>query len=203
MSVNKTLWQNEDEKNRGTTKFLAVALVIVLIFSALIYVYSSVIVHVLVKGDSMKNTLFDGEVVSINTKKQADYGDIIVIKNQGSNWLIKRLIAKGGDEVMISNGYVFVNGEKLNEPYLREQGITYYPDCTDKFHLELLKITVPQGEIFFLGDNRTSSSDSRDTDYLTTSEENVVGVVTPFLLKIKNVSKRISGLSNSVKEIFS
>ncbi len=193
MSVNKTLWQNEDDKNRGTTKFLAVALVIVLIFTALVYVYSSVILHVLVKGSSMESTLFDGEVVSINTKKQADYGDIIVIKNEGSNWLIKRLIAKGGDKVMISNGYVFVNGNKLKEPYLKEQGITYYPDCTDKFHLERFEITVPQCEIFFLGDNRTSSSDSRDPDYLTTSEDNVVGVVTPFLLKVKNVSKKLVG----------
>ncbi len=196
MEVNKTLWQEEKSKKRGTIAFIVIATFLFIVVASVYYLYTNVYIRVLVKGSSMENTLIDQDVITVNTKKEADYGDIIVIKDEGSTWIIKRLIAKGGDEVMISQGYVFVNGEKLVEPYVKEEGATYYPDCTDKNHLELLVMTIPEGEIFFLGDNRRQSSDSRNPVYGTAKTENVVGVVTPFHLKVKSFTKKIVGLTS-------
>ena len=197
MEERVTLWQEERNKRKSTTIFFVAVLVLFTIVVGVYYLYTDVYIRVLVKGSSMENTLKDGDVVTVNTKKEADYGDIIVISDdESSGWIIKRLIAKGGDEVMISQGYVFVNGEKLVEPYIKEEGSTYYPECTDKNHLELLVLTVPKGEIFFLGDNRKLSSDSRNPLYGTVSVDNVVGVVTPFHLKVKNLTKKIVYLTS-------
>lgn len=66
---------------------------------------------------------------------------------------IKRVIAVAGDHIKIEEGKVYLNGEELNEPYLRE-GITTKSDLfTD--------VTVPEGYVFVMGDNRPHSTDSR------------------------------------------
>ena len=65
--------------------------------------------------------------------------------------LVKRVIGLPGDTLTFSGGYVYVNGEKLEEKYLPEQGIT---ECTGSF-------TVPEGCFFPMGDNRTGSYDAR------------------------------------------
>ncbi|WP_130650517.1 signal peptidase I [Egicoccus halophilus] len=63
---------------------------------------------------------------------------------------VKRVIGLPGDEVVIVDGQVFVNGEALDEPYV------VYPDLSDYG-----PVTVPEDHLFFLGDNRPNSSDSR------------------------------------------
>lgn len=67
---------------------------------------------------------------------------------------IKRVIGVAGDHVLIENGKVFVNGEELQEDYLRE-GIT--TERTGMFY----DLTVPEGCIFAMGDNRPESMDCR------------------------------------------
>lgn len=68
---------------------------------------------------------------------------------------IKRVIGLPGEEVYISNGKVYINGEKLDEPYLKEgletprKGMFY-------------DVKVPEGYVFVMGDNRENSADSRD-----------------------------------------
>jgi signal peptidase I len=63
---------------------------------------------------------------------------------------VKRVIGVEGDEIVIEQGQVFVNGEALDEPYVVfDDGSDYGP------------VTVPEGHLFFLGDNRPNSSDSR------------------------------------------
>ena len=72
---------------------------------------------------------------------------------------IKRIIGLPGDTIEFTETDVYVNGEKLNEPYLnREEPITYEPG----------KYEVPEDHIFFMGDNRGDSHDSRywDSPYL-------------------------------------
>jgi signal peptidase I len=63
---------------------------------------------------------------------------------------VKRVIGVEGDEIVIESGQVFVNGEPIAEPYVvYDDGSDYGP------------ITVPEDHLFFLGDNRPNSSDSR------------------------------------------
>ena len=67
---------------------------------------------------------------------------------------IKRVIGVGGDKILIENGKVFLNGEELQEDYLKE-GMT-----TERLGV-FYDITVPEGYVFAMGDNRPQSKDSR------------------------------------------
>ena len=131
-----------------------------------------------VDGDSMNNTLQDGEIMLIwslgYTPKQ---GDIVVLNKTPvllTGWtepraIVKRVIATGGQTVDIDYmaGLVYVDGQPLDEPYLPEE--MYLPGPTmQQTHWE-----VPEGSIFVMGDNRNHSTDSRDiqlgpidTDYI-------------------------------------
>lgn len=84
---------------------------------------------------------------------------------------VKRVIALPGDEVVIEEGQVRVNGRALEEPYAVEELADFGP------------VTVPEGQLFFLGDNRPNSSDSRRSLGFV-DRENLVGraVVTIFPL---------------------
>ena len=83
-----------------------------------------------------------------------NHGDIVVFKPGGQDrrLLVKRVIGLPGDQISFEGGYVFRNGEKLDEPYLQTEGVTY--SDTKRF-------SVPDGCIFVMGDNRLHSRDSR------------------------------------------
>lgn len=85
---------------------------------------------------------------------QPERGDVVTFWNdEMEKLLVKRVIGLPGDEISFESGYVYVNGEKLEEPYLPRQGNTVSANRTN--------ITVPEGCLFFLGDNRTGSDDGR------------------------------------------
>ena len=130
---------------------------------------------VTVNGSSMDDTYHSGDVVMVNALfySEADYGDVVVIKATEQNVpLIKRVIAKGGDEIDIDfdNGTVTVNGEVLSEEYIKEpthknEGAFEYP------------VTVPEGHYFVMGDNRNQSSDSRNPSIGFIPNDNIIGTV--------------------------
>ena len=79
-------------------------------------------------------------------------GDIVTFwSDELGKVLVKRTIGLPGDEVSFADGYVYINGEKLEEEYLPARGIT---ECDKTF-------VVPEDCVFFLGDNRTGSLDAR------------------------------------------
>lgn len=97
------------------------------------------------------------------------YGDIVVFTSNNERvgegkLLVKRVIGMGGDKISIDNGIVYRNGEKLDEPYVKNK---------DSFFMN--EIEIPEHEIFVLGDNRIGSYDSRFWDKQTVPIENVVG----------------------------
>ena len=67
--------------------------------------------------------------------------------------LVKRVIGLPGDTESFSGGYVYIIGQRLEEEYLDQQGGTISPNQTS--------FTVPEGCLFFLGDNRSGSNDAR------------------------------------------
>lgn len=108
----------------------------------------------LVIGSSMVPTLDDKNVVVMRSgSKGLKRGDIIVFDARPfeSRYFIKRIIGMPNDKVDIKNGYVYVNGNKVNEYYLKEGTLTT-PDKS---------VVVPKDSLFVLGDNRPVSEDSR------------------------------------------
>jgi signal peptidase I len=77
-------------------------------------------------------------------------GQFIGIVPASARDFVKRVVGLPGDEILIEGGQVFVNGEPLDEPYV------VYDDQSD-----FGPVTVPEDRLFFLGDNRPNSSDSR------------------------------------------
>ena len=79
-------------------------------------------------------------------------GDIVTFwSDELGKLLVKRVVGLPGDEITFQDGYTYINGEMLDESYLPRQGIT---QCSDSF-------LVPEGCVFFMGDNRTGSNDAR------------------------------------------
>ena len=134
-----------------------------------------------VEGDSMLSTLNSGDQIIARKNKEAKVGDIVIISGEREDsFIIKRVIAVGGQTVKIEDGYVFVDGVKIDEPYLDSQGQT-------KAHLWKER-TLKEDEIFFLGDNRLNSEDSRGK-YGTCKEDQIVGVVPNWVVSLKGVIK--------------
>lgn len=142
--------------------------VLVTAMVAVVLIFSLFFRIATIDGRSMLNTLHHGEKVIItNLAYTPKRGDIVVVSRNFSNSLadesvsalpiIKRVIAVGGDTVNIDfeRGVVIVNGVELDEPYARTP-------TTQKKDLDF-PMTVPQGYIFVLGDNRADSLDSRSS----------------------------------------
>lgn len=79
-------------------------------------------------------------------------GDVAVFWDEEmGKILVKRVVGLGGEDISFAGGYTCINGEKIQEDYLPQQGITQ-SDTAFK---------VPEGSLFMMGDNRTGSYDSR------------------------------------------
>ncbi len=125
-----------------------------------------------VSGDSMVPTLQDSDWLAIKSiSTRFERGDIVVVTQPWERDIpiIKRVIAKEGDTIYIDfeKHEVFVNGELLNEPYIAEPtGVNYNA---------IFPLTVPEGRLFVMGDNRNSSLDSRSGKVGLIDERYVLG----------------------------
>ena len=160
------------ERERSDRNFLLLLAFILSIALAVVILNTYVFFRVEVVGSSMQPTLTSGDVLVVNSKREAECGDIVIIDGEKSGaWLIKRVVAKGGQTVEIKDGYVFIDGEKLIEEYVERGVLTESLDWT--------KRTLEDDEVFYLGDNRKRgmSSDSRTSAFGTCNEEQILGVV--------------------------
>ncbi len=144
---------------------IAAFFVITLIFTFVFRVFS-------VDGPSMKPTLQDGDKVVVSTiGYKAKKGDVVVLSSTEGlkKPIIKRIIAVAGDTVDINftTGVVTVNGTE--EHYTDEL-------TTQQFDVAF-PVTVPEGTVFVLGDNRGVSLDSRSTQVGCVDERLIVGKV--------------------------
>ncbi len=143
--------------------------------SAVVLVFAFAVRLVSVSGPSMRETLQDGDkLLVVNSHLCGEYrqGDIVIFQRpdfEDGEQIVKRVIATAGQTVDIDfdAGMVFVDGEALQEPYTRE------PTWLDE-GLEF-PVTVPEGCVFVMGDNRNDSKDSRYADLGAVDTRHIIG----------------------------
>ena len=159
---------------------VAVAVVIVLVIFTFLGRLSTV------EGDSMYDTLEDGERLIIsNFFYTPKTGDIVVFQQSGKYFekpLVKRVIATEGQTLKIDfeKWTVWVDGEVLDEIYVTyEYGKKMKQDSYAEMYADIMnengEITIPKGYIFVMGDNRNHSSDSRFNGVGLVRVEDIMG----------------------------
>ena len=118
-------------------------------------------------GSSMEPTLAEGDFVVCSRTADFSRGDLVAFY-YNNKVLIKRVIGLPGQHVLINEeGSVYVDGELLDEPYVRDKALG---DCDLTFPFE-----VPEGRLFVMGDHRAASIDSRNSLIGCVGEDNLVG----------------------------
>jgi signal peptidase I len=124
-----------------------------LIFAAImIYLFAFVgVTPFKVPTGSMIPTLLPGDFLFCAPQQEYQRGDLVVVDDplRPGGYLVKRIVGLPGDTVAAENGYLALNESYASEPYLREP-----------MNYEMPPRTVPEGEIFLLGDNRNESDDA-------------------------------------------
>lgn len=176
--------ETEDSESSNNTESNKATAIIKEIFSWIIPLLISVLTvflivnfvarPVLVNGSSMSPTLETGDrLITIFPYGGFKHGDIVILKKDGMDPLIKRVIAVGGDKVDIdyTTNSVYVNDEKITEDYILEPM---------REPIAFKSIPFPQhveeGKVLVMGDNRNNSDDSRDVSIGLIDEKDIFGI---------------------------
>jgi signal peptidase I len=128
-------------------------------------------------GESMDPTYRDQEMVVVQNLHTLGKGwapsrwDVVIIRDEGEGEdLSKRVVGLEGETIEIKSGYIYLDGKKIQDPYGREERISFMlvDDNHEKLHVwgtdeqaveyaDENKITVPKGYVWLIGDNRSMS----------------------------------------------
>ncbi|MGI6705423.1 MAG: signal peptidase I [Clostridia bacterium] len=144
----------------------SILIAVILAFVIRVYVFE----FIQVIGISMVPTLKNHDwllVEKISYRfRDPQRGDIIILKNPGNlkENFVKRVIGVENDVIEVRDGYVYVNQERIEEPYINEQAMDDFP-----------AVIVPEDSYFVMGDNRNRSKDSRDPGVGFIPREDLLG----------------------------
>lgn len=172
--------------------FIALFVVVAAFSLTIIYLYVNY-TNINVIGTSMQNTLNNGDRVIIRKTNDVERGDIVVINVEDydggdsftEKYIIKRVIALGGDEVYCEDGVVYLkkSGESDFTPLTEEYASSKTPSFST--------VKVEEGEFYFLGDNRSISRDSTELGCM--SIEKIYGKVPSWAITIKGFTSFLYG----------
>ncbi len=173
--------KNRVEKQRKFQQIIKTTLYVLVLVAAISVLAATIFLPVLqVSGSSMEPTLSDDDVIVLWNTNHFDTGDLVGFYYQ-NKLLLKRVIAGPGDMVDIDeNGNVSVNDQPLEEPYLQVKSLG---DSDLDYPYQ-----VPESRYFVMGDNRTTSIDSRSSAIGCIEVDQIVGKVFLRVWPIKKVS---------------
>ena len=157
-------------KKRVLLEYLKVIVITLIVTYGVLYFVQISRVY----GTSMVPTFHEGNIVLVDKvfykRGEPERNDIVVVDyrdaNQNETFIIKRVVAVGGDHLEIKDNQVYLNGELLQEDYINGT-MTNNED---------MSIDIPEGKVFVMGDNRNNSLDSRRLGYFD-FEDDVIGKV--------------------------
>lgn len=170
----KKRWFKKKEKEKKTLaqelREWAVTLLVAIVIALVVRTF--LFEPVRVDGSSMSATLANGEVMFV-TKPEYLMGDpqrfdvvICHYPNRGNTNFVKRVVGLPGDTIEIVNGYLIVNGQMYDEPYIQYRS-----------HDNLSPFTLGEDQYFVMGDNRANSNDSRASKVGPLSRDMIKGHV--------------------------
>ena len=138
-----------------------------------------------VSGASMYPTLHNGDRMVLSKVGDIHRFDVVILKAPDENVeYIKRVIGMPGDTVEMKSGVLYINGKKVDQPFINTEALAKQTVFMDDFTLESLtgESKVPEGKYFVLGDNRGVSKDSRMIGFIDRSaiEGKAVFTIWPF-----------------------
>ena len=170
---------NNKKQEYSVVKFIvseAFSFIKIVIFAAIIALLCTnfIIINAEVPSGSMRDTIWEGDrlfgfrlAYKFSEPKR---GDVIIFKypdNESENY-VKRVIGLPNEIVQIKEGHVYINGDELDEPYIKEY---IYDDGETHTYI------VPDGCYFMLGDNRNNSKDSRYWTNTYVKKEKIIAKV--------------------------
>jgi signal peptidase I len=135
-------------------------LVLLLVMVLSEFVRSSTGFYSVVEGRSMHPTFRHNDVVQTRAPDaNLGRGDVVIINDKRGDLMIKRIIGMPGEVVTLFHGFVYINGQRLSEPYLPKHTYTFKSEIADERPAEW---KLGDNHFFVLGDNRLESHDSRN-----------------------------------------
>lgn len=148
---------------------IKIVLIVVVIASLLLNLFTFIMPIVKYYGNSMSPTLDDGQILIVNKMADIEGGDIIAFY-YNNKVIVRRVIATGNSQVSIDVfGTVKVNGKEIEEAYVENHTLG---QSNLKF-----PYNVPANSYFVLGDNRDTAMDSRLSEIGVVTEDRVIGKV--------------------------
>ena len=161
-------------------KMLANTISSLIVVAAIAVLISMLFLPVLrVTGTSMTPTLMNDELVICSKRSNFKSGDVVAFYFN-NKILLKRVIGTAGDVIDVTeDGFVYVNGEMLDESYVSEHA---FGECDIE-----LPYQVPENRIFVMGDHRATSVDSRSSTIGCIADEYIIGRVILRIYPFRNI----------------